>query len=82
MEWNVEKIPNSERFTMTSQKRDALHRTLLCHASLIEDLLSEGYRCILTSRFQSDLLYFNLMNIIMHHSQKMIVYIFAVASDN
>ena len=53
MEWNVEKITNSERFTMTSYTSDALHRTLLCHAALIEDLLSEGYRYVLTSRFQS-----------------------------
>ena len=44
MEWNVEKIPNSERFTMTSQTRDALHRTLLCHTAFIEVLLLEGYR--------------------------------------
>ena len=29
-------------------------RTLLCHASLIEDLLEEGYEFVLTSRFQSD----------------------------
>ena len=29
-------------------------RTLLCHASLTEDFLSEGYDFVLTSRFQSD----------------------------
>ena len=29
-------------------------RTLLCHAALIEELLDEGYRYILTSSFQSD----------------------------
>ena len=29
-------------------------RTLKCHATLIEDLLAEGYDFIMTSRFQSD----------------------------
>ena len=29
-------------------------RTLLCHAALIEDLLTEGYNFVLTARLQSD----------------------------
>ena len=37
-----------------SQKASAFTRTLLWHASLIEDLLEEGYEFVLTSRFQSD----------------------------
>ena len=32
----------------------ALTRTLLCHASFIEDLLEEGYEFVLIWRFQSD----------------------------
>ena len=46
----------SETFTLTKQTSSALIRTLLCYAALIVELLDEGYRCILTSRFQSDLL--------------------------
>ena len=36
------------------QTGSALVRTLLCLASLIKDLLAEGYDFVLTSRFQSD----------------------------
>ena len=39
---------------MTSQAASAFTRTLLFHASLIEDLLEEGYEFVLTWRFQSD----------------------------
>ena len=39
---------------MTSKTASAFTRTLLCHASLIEDLLEQGYEFVLTSRFQSD----------------------------
>ena len=39
---------------MTAQTGSELVRTLLCYASLIEDLLGEGYDFVLTSRFQSD----------------------------
>ena len=39
---------------MTAQTGSALVRTLLCIASLIEDLLGEGYDFVLTSKFQSD----------------------------
>ena len=52
--WQNEKIPCFETFTFTKQTSSALIRELLCHAALIEELLDEGYRYILTSRFQSD----------------------------
>ena len=41
---------------LTAQNGSALVRTLLCLASLIEDLLGERYDLVLTSRFQSNLL--------------------------
>ena len=52
--WQEKKIPNCEKFTLTSQTASAVVRTLKCHSSLIEDLLAEGYDFIMTSRFQSD----------------------------
>ena len=52
--WQEKKIYNCEKFTLTSQTASAFARTLKCHASLIEDLLAEGYNFIMTSRFQSD----------------------------
>ena len=52
--WHNEKIPCFETFTLTKQTTSALRRTLLCHAALIEESIEEGYRYILTSRFQSD----------------------------
>ena len=53
-EWENSRIPNFKKFTFSHQTSSALQRTLLCHASLIEDLLDEGYDFVLTSRFQSD----------------------------
>ena len=41
--WQENKIPNCEKFTQTSQTASEFVRTLKCHASLIEDLLAEGY---------------------------------------
>ena len=41
-------------FTATKQTSSALIRTLLCHAALIEELVDEGWRYVLTSRLQSD----------------------------
>ena len=52
--WQNEKISCFETFTFTKQTSSALIRKLLCHAALIEELLDEGYRYILTSRFQSN----------------------------
>ena len=53
-EWKDESISNCEQFTLTENTSSALKRTLRYTASLIEDLLSEGYEYVLTSRFQSD----------------------------
>ena len=52
--WQEQRIPNCEKFSLTSQTVSALVRTLHCHADLLEDLLKEGYQYVLTSRFQSD----------------------------
>ena len=52
--WQEKKIPNCEKFTLTSQTASAFVRTLKYHALLREDLLAEGYDFIMTSRFQSD----------------------------
>ena len=41
-------------FTATKQTSSALIKTLLCHAALIEELVDEGWRYVLTSRLQSD----------------------------
>ena len=49
--WETERIANYEKFTLTAQTSSALVRTLLCLASLIEELLGEGYDFVLTSRF-------------------------------
>ena len=50
------KLARKEKFTLTSQTSSAFARKLKYHASLIEDLIAEGYDFIITSRFQSDLL--------------------------
>ena len=47
-------MPNCEPFTLTAQTSSALRRTLRFHAALIEDVLHEGYKFVLTSQFQSD----------------------------
>ena len=52
--WHGEKIPNCQKFTLSAQTAGALIRTLRGQASLLEDLLKEGYKYILTSRLQSD----------------------------
>ena len=52
--WSDEKIPASQKFTLTPQTSTALIRTLRCHAQLIEDLLDDGFDFVLTARFQSD----------------------------
>ena len=53
-EWKKESIPNAQKFTLSAQTNSALIQTLRCQASLIEDLLSDGYNFVLTARFQSD----------------------------
>ena len=53
-EWKEETIPNAQKFTLSAQTNKAMIQTLRCHASLIEDLLLEGYDYVLTARFQTD----------------------------
>ena len=49
------KFSNSQKFTLSAQTSNALIVTLRCTASLIEDLLDEeGYRYVLTARWQTD----------------------------
>ena len=52
--WDNSKKPNCEKFTLSAQTFSALQRTLLCQASLIEDLFSDGFKLVLTARFHSD----------------------------
>ena len=52
--WCNERVPSFEQFTLSLSTAKALIRTLRCQASLIEDLLDDGYDFILTARFQSD----------------------------
>ena len=52
--WTNEKIPGSEKFTLSPQTSAALIRTLRAQAQLIDDLLDDGYEFVLTARFQSD----------------------------
>ena len=52
--WQDLQGSNSQKFTLTAQTSKALITTLRCTASLIEDLLNEGYQYILTARFQTD----------------------------
>ena len=51
--WDNSKIPNCEKFTLSAQSSSAFQRTPLCQASLIEDLSSNGFKFVLTARFQS-----------------------------
>ena len=46
-------MANFELFSLTRQTACAFVR-ILCNASLIEDILSEGYGFVLILRFQSD----------------------------
>jgi len=53
-DWRSEQCSNSEKFTLSKQTSDAFVVTLRCTASLIEDLLREGYSYVLTARLQTD----------------------------
>ena len=54
-EWdNNLRTSKSDTLTLSSQTSEALKRTLRATACLIEDILSEDYEFVLTSRFQSD----------------------------
>ena len=50
----VEEWSQCPHFTLTPQTSHALVTTLRSSASLIEDLLGEGFHYVLTARFQSD----------------------------
>ena len=54
--WDSSKIANCEKFTLSCQISSALQKTFLCQASLIEDLLSDGFKFLLTARFQTDVI--------------------------
>ena len=47
--WDNTKIPNCENFFLSAQRSSALQRTLLCQASLTEDLLSDSFKFLLTT---------------------------------
>ena len=49
--WQTERIPNCKKFMLTAQTSSAIVRTFFSLASLIEDLLGEGYDFELISRF-------------------------------
>ena len=52
--WQEKKIPNWEKFTVTSQTASAFVRTLKCHALPRKNFLAEGYDFTMTCRFQVD----------------------------
>ena len=53
-EWQAIRISNSEKMTLSKQTSSAFITTLKCTASLIEELLEEGYGFILLSRLSTD----------------------------
>ena len=53
-EWKTQQPANTEGFTLSKQTTSALVMTLRCNATLIEDLLQEGYAYVFTPRFQTD----------------------------
>jgi len=52
--WATLQPPGTEKYTLSKQTSSALAVSLACTASLIEDLLGEGYSYVLTARFQTD----------------------------
>ena len=53
-QWKKEAIPNAQNFTLSAQTNSAMIQTLRYQASVIEDLLSDGYSFVLTARLQND----------------------------
>ena len=53
-DWKVQQSSNTEKYTLSKQTTSALVTTLRCTASLIEDLLNDGYSYVLTARFLTD----------------------------
>ena len=54
LESQNEKLPNSERFTLSAQTSYVLIHTTKCQAALFEDLLRELCKYVLIARFQND----------------------------
>ena len=50
----IEKKSNEEKLTLSARTSHVLRHILRCHASLIEDLLQEGYHFVTTTKFQGD----------------------------
>ena len=53
-EWKTLQPAYTEKFILSKQTTSALVTTLRCTATLIEDLLEEGYAYVLTARFHTD----------------------------
>ena len=53
-EWQLSQVSNSQKFTLSKQTSEALTTTLRCTASLIDDLIQEGYDYFLISRLLTD----------------------------
>lgn len=53
-QWQALQCSRTQRYTLTAQTSHALVTTLRCTATLIEDLLSDGYEYVMTARFQTD----------------------------
>ena len=53
-EWQLSQVSNSQKFTLSKQTSEALMTTLRCTASLIDDLIQEGYDYFLISRLLTD----------------------------
>ena len=53
-QWQRQESRKAKPLSLTVQTSKALVTTLRCTASLIEDLLEEGYSYVLTARFQTD----------------------------
>ena len=53
-EWQLSQVSNSQKFTLSKQTSEALTTTLGCTASLIDDLIQEGYDYFLISRLLTD----------------------------
>ena len=52
--WRALQFSNAKQYTLSKQTFSAIITTLRCTASLIEDLLNDGFAYVLTARFQSD----------------------------
>lgn len=53
-EWSSSQVSNSQQYTLTAQTSRAITLTSRAIASLIEDLLDEGYSYVMIARFSTD----------------------------